>query len=158
MLRRRMADESKEDKLDRELIELLNELRVALPGVQVLFAFLLTVPFTNRFTQVNDLQQDAYLVALVATAIGSVLLIAPTAHHRIRFRDHDKEALILVANRLAIAGTVCLAVAMSASVFLVADVLFKATTTAAVTGLVVACFVWFWYGLPLLRTARDRRP
>jgi O-antigen/teichoic acid export membrane protein len=157
MLRHPMADESKEERLDRELIELLNELRVALPGVQVLFAFLLTVPFTSRFSRVNDVQQDAYLVALVATAIGSVLLIAPTSYHRIRFRDRDKEALILIANRLAIAGTVFLAVAMSASVFLVADVLYKATTTAVVTALVVGCFVWFWYGLPLLRELRERR-
>jgi hypothetical protein len=151
-----MTEESKEERLDRELIELLNELRVALPGVQVLFAFLLTVPFTSRFSRVNDVQQDAYLVALVATAIGSVLLIAPTSYHRIRFRDRDKEALILIANRLAIAGTVFLAVAMSASVFLVADVLFKAATTAVVTALVVGCFVWFWYGLPLLRELRER--
>jgi hypothetical protein len=149
-----MAEESDADRLDRELIELLNELRVALPGVQVLFAFLLTVPFTNRFTRVNDLQQDAYLLALVATAIGSIFLMTPTAYHRIRFRDHDKEALIRTANRLAIAGTVCVAIAMTASVFLVADVLFKKTVTGIVTGLVAGCVVWFWYGLPLLRVAR----
>jgi Flp pilus assembly protein TadB len=155
MLRDPMADESKEDRLDRELIELLNELRVALPGVQVLFAFLLTVPFTNRFERVNDLQKDAYLVALVATAIGSVLLIAPTAYHRIRFRDRDKEAMIQTANRLAIAGTVLLALGMTASVFFVTDFLFRATVTSLVTAVVAGCFVWFWYGLPLLREARD---
>jgi hypothetical protein len=149
-----MAEESEADRLDRELIELLNELRVALPGVQVLFAFLLTVPFTNRFTRVNDLQQDAYLLALVATAIGSIFLMTPTAYHRIRFRDRDKEALISTANRLAIAGTVCVAIAMTASVFLVADVLFKKTVTGIVTGLVAGCVVWFWYGLPLLRALR----
>jgi hypothetical protein len=150
-----MAEESEADRLDRELIELLNELRVALPGVQVLFAFLLTVPFTNRFTRVNDLQQDAYLLALVATAIGSIFLMTPTAYHRIRFRDRDKEALIRTANRLAIAGTVCVAIAMTASVFLVADVLFKKTVTGTVTGLVAGCVVWFWYGLPLLRALRS---
>jgi hypothetical protein len=146
--------ESEDERLDRELIELLNELRVALPGVQVLFAFLLTVPFTSRFGRVDDLQKDTYLVALVATAIGSVLFIAPTAYHRIRFRDRDKEALITTANRLAIAGTVCIAIAMTASVFLVADVLFKKTVTGIVTGLVAGCCLWFWYGLPLLRRAR----
>jgi RsiW-degrading membrane proteinase PrsW (M82 family) len=149
-----MADEDEEERLDRELIELLNELRVALPGVQVLFAFLLTVPFTSRFARVDDLQQDAYLVALVATAIASVLLMAPTAHHRIRFRERDKEALIRTANRLAIAGTVCVAVGMTAAVFLVTDVLFKKPLTAVVTGFVAGCFVWFWYGIPLLRAAR----
>jgi hypothetical protein len=150
-----MADESNEDKLDRELIELLNELRVALPGVQVLFAFLLTVPFTNRFERVNDLQKDAYLAALVATAIGSVLLMVPTAYHRIRFRERDKEAMIRTFNRLALAGTVLLAMGMTASVFFVSDFLFKATVTSLVTALVAGCFLWFWYGLPLVRKARD---
>jgi hypothetical protein len=125
--------------------------------VQVLFAFLLTVPFTNRFGRVSDFQKDMYLAALVATAIGSILLIAPTAHHRIRWRDYDKEALLRTANRLAIAGTVFLAVGMSASVWLVTDVLFGAEVTAVVVALVVAGFVWFWYGMPLLRELRDRR-
>ena len=110
-----MADEDEDERLDRELIELLNELRVALPGVQVMFAFLLTVPFTSRFARVTDLQQDAYLVALVATAIGSVLFIAPTSYHRIRWRDRDKEALLRTANRLAIAGTVLLAIAITSA-------------------------------------------
>jgi hypothetical protein len=156
MLRGPMAEESKEERLDRELIELLNELRVALPGVQVLFAFLLTVPFTNRFSRVTDFQKDMYLVALIATAVGSILLIAPTAHHRIRFRDRDKEALLRTANRLAIAGTVCLAVGMSSAVWLVTDVLFRSQVTAAVVALLVVCFAWFWYGMPLLRELRDR--
>jgi hypothetical protein len=150
----RVAEKDEEARLDRELIELLNELRVALPGVQVLFAFLLTVPFTSRFARVNDLQQDAYLLALVATAVGSVLLMAPTAYHRLRFRERDKEAIIRTSNRLAIAGTVCVAVGMTASVFLVTDVLFKKAVTGIVTGIVAGCFVWFWYGLPLLRAAR----
>jgi hypothetical protein len=151
-----VADEDDDERLDRELIELLNELRVALPGVQVLFAFLLTVPFSNRFADVTDRQKDAYLVALIAAAIGSILLIAPTAHHRIQFRQRDKEALLRTGNRLALAGTVSLAVGMTASVFLITDFLFKATVTAIVTGLVVGCFAWFWYGMPLLRRARDR--
>jgi hypothetical protein len=152
---RQMAEESEDQRLDRELIELRNELRVALPGVQVLFAFLLTVPFTNRFARVNDLQKDSFLVALVATALGSVLLIAPTAHHRLRFRAHDKEALLRTANRLAIAGTVLLAIGMTAAVFFVTDFLFRATVTTIVTAVVAGSFVWLWYGLPLLRKARD---
>jgi Family of unknown function (DUF6328) len=86
--------------------------------------------------------------------MGSVLLMAPTAHHRIRFRERDKEALIKTANVLAIAGTVCIAVAMTASVFLVTDILFKKPVTGIVTGVVAGCFLWFWYGMPLLRAAR----
>jgi hypothetical protein len=147
--------ESDDGRLDRELIELLNELRVALPGVQVLFAFLLTVPFTNRFANVSDRQRDAYLLALIAAAIGSVLFIAPTAHHRIRFRQHDKAALLRTANTLALAGTVALAIGMTAAVFFVTDFLFADTVTTLVTALVAGCFVWLWYGLPLLRKARD---
>jgi len=146
---------AEESRLDRELIELLNELRVALPGVQVLFAFLLTVPFTGGFQRVTDLQRDAYMVALVATAIGSALLIAPTAYHRIRFRDRDKEQLLRTANRLALAGLVFLAIGMTASLFLVVDFIFSFTAAALAAGLLAGVFVWFWWGLPLLRKARE---
>ena len=89
-----MAEETHEERVNRELIELLNELRVALPGVQVLFAFLLAVPFSQRFEQTTDLQRDTFMVALLSTLAGSVFLIAPSAYHRIRFRDRDKEALL----------------------------------------------------------------
>ena len=98
---------SKED-LDRELIELLNELRVALPGVQVLFAFLLAVPFANGWTRVTDLQRDVFFVAFLAAATSTILLIAPSAHHRLRWREGDKERILQRANDLAIAGTVFL--------------------------------------------------
>jgi hypothetical protein len=147
--------ESKQDRIDRELIELLNELRVALPGVQVLFAFLLAVPFSDRFEQVTDLQQDAYMAALLCTVGGSIFLIAPASFHRIRFRDRDKEQLLLISNRFAIAGTVLLAFAMTAAVFLVTDLLFKATATAVITGLVGGLFALVWFVLPLLRKAAD---
>ena len=147
-----MADESRQD---RELIELLNELRVTLPGVQVLFAFLLIVPFSQRFPQVNDLQKYAYLFALACTAFGSALLISPTPYHRIRFRDRDKEAMLRTANRVAIAGTVFLALAMTSAVFLVTDFLFRSPVPALITAAAAAAFAWFWYGLPLSREARD---
>ena len=150
-----MAEESKEERINRELIELLNELRVALPGVQVLFAFLLAVPFTQRFEGVTDLQQDAYMTALLCTVGGSIFLIAPAAYHRIRFRDRDKESLLLISNRFAIAGTVLLAVAMTASVFLVTDLLFKAPTTAVITAIVGGLFALVWFVLPLLRKTAD---
>jgi len=145
---------AKED-LDRELIELLNELRVTLPGVQVLFAFLLIAPFSQQFDQVNDLQKYAYLTALTFTALGSALLIAPTPYHRIRFREADKEALLRVSNNLALAGTLCVAIAMCCALFLVTDFLFTAPVPALLTALVAGVIVLFWYTLPLLRKLRD---
>src|ERR671932_1269427 len=100
------------ERADRNLNELLGELRVALPGVQVLFAFLLTMPFTQRFSKVNAFQEKVYFVTLLCAAAASALLIAPTAHHRIQFRQQDKDHLVLVANRLALAGLAALAVSM----------------------------------------------
>jgi hypothetical protein len=150
-----VADETHEERVNRELIELLNELRVALPGVQVLFAFLLAVPFSQRFADVTDLQKQAYMVALLSTLAGSVFLIAPTAYHRIRFRDRDKEALLRISNVFAIVGVVCLAIGMTAVVFLVTDLLFKAATTALVTAGTAALFASVWFVLPLLRKTTD---
>ncbi len=149
------SQEDKSERLNRELIELLNELRVALPGVQVLFAFLLTVPFTQRFGRVTQTQQDAYLVALLATLVGSVLLIAPSAYHRIQWRQRDKEQMLRTSNRLAIAGSVFLAIGMTASVFLIIDLIFKQTATAVVTAVAAGLFAWFWYALPLSRRLRS---
>jgi hypothetical protein len=139
------------EDLDRELIELLNELRVALPGVQVLFAFLLAVPFANGWTRVTDLQRDVFFVAFIATAVASMLLIAPSAHHRLRWREGDKERLLRTANVLAIAGTVFLAIGMTAVVFLIGDILFSGWWAALTAALVGGGFTWFWYGLPLVR-------
>jgi hypothetical protein len=147
--------ETEEERINRELIELLNELRVALPGVQVLFAFLLAVPFTQRFRQLTDVQEYSFFVALLCTTAGSVLLIAPSAYHRLRFREHDKERMLHTANRLSIAGTVFLAIAMTSAVYLITDLVFNAAVTAVVTALTAATFAWFWYGLPLSRKARE---
>jgi hypothetical protein len=148
-------DESKEEQLDRELIELLNELRVALPGVQVLFAFLLGVPFTQRFGEVTDLQKDVYFLTFLCTAVATALLIAPSAYHRLDWRRGDKEHLLVVSNRLAISGTAFLALAISGAVFVVTDILFDPTGAAVVAAVTAAFFGWFWYGLPLLRRLRD---
>ena len=145
--------ESKDERIDRELIELLNELRIALPGVQVLFAFLLAVPFTQRFERLTDEQEYTFFVSLLCTTLGSVLLIAPTAYHRLRFRARDKEQMLFTANRLAIAGTAFLALAMTSAVYLVTDLVFHRTFTLFVTALTAASFAWFWYGLPLRRKA-----
>jgi len=150
------VSEKSQADLDRELIELLNELRVTLPGVQVLFAFLLVAPFSQGFAGVNDLQKYAYLVALVFTALGSAFLIAPTPYHRIRFRDRDKEAMLRISNKLAIAGTICLALAISSALFLVTDFLFRSPVPALITAAVAAAITILWYALPLARELRDR--
>ena len=149
-----MAEETHEERVNRELIELLNELRVALPGVQVLFAFLLAVPFTQRFEQTTDLQRDSYMVALLSTLAGSVFLIAPSAYHRIRFRDRDKEALLRISNVFAIVGMVFLAVGMTSVVFLVTDLIFKGSVTVVVTSLTAALFALVWFVLPLARKSQ----
>jgi Family of unknown function (DUF6328) len=145
------SDQREEHDLDRELIELLNELRVALPGVQVLFAFLLAVPFANGWTRVTELQRDVFFVAFIAAAASTILLIAPSAHHRLRWREGDKERILRRANDLAIAGTVFLAIGMTATVFLISDILFAAWWAALTTAAIAGAFAWFWYGLPLVR-------
>jgi cytochrome b subunit of formate dehydrogenase len=147
--------ESKDERLDRELIELLNELRVALPGVQMLFGFLLAVPFTNRFPNITETQLYVYYFTFMATATATIFFIAPTAYHRLRFRQHDKEQLIQTSTRLTIVGTACLAAALSGAVYLVSDLLFHTAATALATAAAAGLLLWFWYGLPLLRRVRD---
>ena len=151
-----MAEESKDERLDRELIELLNELRVALPGVQVLFAFVLAVPFPQRFEGLTGVQEDVFFAAFLCTAVATALLIAPSAYHRLRWREHDKEQMLQISNRLAIAGTVFLAAAIIGVVYLVTDLIFGLAATLVATLLATALFGWLWYGLPLVR--RLRRP
>jgi len=150
-----VTEETHEERVNRELIELLSELRVALPGVQVLFAFLLAVPFSQRFSQTTDLQRDTFMVALLSTMAGSVFLIAPSAYHRIRFRDRDKEALLQISNVFAIVGMLFLAVGMTSVVFLVTDMIFKGALTTVVTSLTAALFALVWFVLPLVRKSQD---
>ena len=146
--------EDKAERIDRELLELLNELRVALPGVQVLFAFLLTVPFAQGFTQVTDFQRDLYFVVLSATAVSSGLLIAPSAFHRLNFRMHNKEELLLISNWLTVAGLLFLALAIIGAVALIADYAFSGTlawAAGAVAGIILASL---WVLVPLALRAR----
>jgi hypothetical protein len=149
-------DQRSEHDLDRELIELLNELRVALPGVQVLFAFLLIVPFSNGWDTVTEVQRYVYFVAFLCAAVSSALLIAPSTYHRLRWREGDKEHMLVTANRLAIWGAVFLAAGMTATVFLITDVLFDNAWAAVVAALVGGAFAWLWFGLALLRESRER--
>ena len=137
--------ETPEERANRELIELLNELRVVLPGVQVLFAFLLTVPFSTGFDKVDAGDRKIYFAAVLATAAATVFLIAPSAHHRIRFREGVKEQLLRVATVFAIIGLALLAFAMSAVTYVVSDVLYDGTVASiAAAGLAGgAIVVWF---------------
>jgi len=147
------ADRSDEEqqRLNRQMTELLNELRVAMPGVQVLFAFLLAVPFQQRFQTVNAFQRDVYLVTLLAAATATAFLIAPSAYHRIAFQEHEKERIIQMGTRQFVCGIVALAVAMTGAVLLVTDVLFELATTIVVVGCVAMLFGWLWFGIGLWR-------
>jgi hypothetical protein len=147
-------DESEWERLDRNMAELLQELRVALPGVQVLFGFLLTVPFAQGFAKTTSFQRDVYFVTLMCAAASSALLIATSAYHRIVFRKGEKEHLVFLANRLTIAGLGFLALAMTGTILLITDYLFSPVTTIIATSLVGALFAGFWYALPLYRRAR----
>lgn len=144
-----------ESKQDRELIELLNELRVALPGVQVLFAFLLAVPFTQRFAEVTETQKWAFFTALVTAALSSAFLIAPSSFHRIQWREHDKERLLVISNGFAIAGLALLAISMTAVVFLITDVLFPDGPGSIVVSTAIGLvFAVLWYLIPLYRRSK----
>lgn len=144
-------------RLDRELDELLSELRVALPGVQVLFAFLLTVPFATGFAKITDLQKTMFFVTFVAAALSFVLLLAPTAHHRLEWRRFDKERLLRTATQLTVAGLALMGIAMAAAAFVVTDVLFSTVSAVGVTIAFAAVLSAAWFVLPL-RRRRDRAP
>jgi Family of unknown function (DUF6328) len=141
--------EDRGKRVNRELIELLNELRVALPGVQVLFAFLLAVPFSQGFTSTTSFQRALFFGTLCATAVASVLLIAPSAWHRLHFRQKDKEHVLLVSNSLSIAGLAFLAAAMVGAVMLIADFIYSPTLTIVSGVIAVILFSWFWAAQPL---------
>lgn len=144
-----MRDETAEERYDRNLLELLNELRVALPGVQVLFAFLLAVPFQQRWGEVTAFQRDVYFVTLCLVLISTILLIAPTAYHRLNFARGRKHEIVEVSNRLAIAGLGVLALSLVGAMVLITDVLFGTTMTVVVAVLALLVFAALWALLPL---------
>ena len=152
-----MPDNGK-DNGHNELTELLEESHVALSGVEVLFAFLLAVPFSNGFADTSQIERASYAVAFLSAAIASILLIAPSILHRLRWREHDMEQLLQTSTRLAIAATAFLGIAMPAAVFLITGFLYGRWPAAAVAGGIAAAVVWFWYGLPLSRRGRGRHP
>src|SRR4051812_21773942 len=149
----RRADRSEEEqeRLNRQMMELLNELRVAMPGVQILFGFLLTVPFQQRFSQVTDFQQTVYFVSLVMAAVAAALLIAPSAYHRVTFEQQEKPNIIRLGTGELLAGMAALAIAMNGAVLLVTDVLFSAGTATVTVVLLTTLYLTLWFGLGLVR-------
>jgi hypothetical protein len=148
---------TEEKQLDRQMLELLNELRVALPGVQILFAFLLTVPFSVRFTDLTAFQRDVYYVTLIATVLTAACLIAPSAAHRIRFHQSERAWIVESANRLMITGLVFLTVALGGAVLLVTDIMFDGLRVWLYTGAVWLVIVTLWFLRPLSRQAAGKR-
>jgi uncharacterized membrane protein YuzA (DUF378 family) len=150
-------NETPVERADRNLVELLNELRVALPGVQVLFAFLLIVPFSQGYTHMSHFERKLYFGVLLCTGLAAMLLIAPSMHHRLEFRQRDKEYLVVTANRLSIAGLSALAVAMTGAILLITHFLFGTGATIVTTAVVAFGFAVVWYLIPLRRLAEIRR-
>ena len=144
-------DESEAKRADRNLAELLQELRVAGLGVQVLFGFLLSLPFTNRFTRLSPGQHDLYLACLVLAAIATALLLGPVAYHRLVFRRGQKESLVRAASVMAIAGLATVGLAVSAAVLLVTGYVASGLTAAVISVLVFLVFGLLWFAFPLTR-------
>jgi hypothetical protein len=150
-------DEDEAERLDRELLELLNELRVVMPGVQVLFGFLLTVPFQQGFQRIDDFQRTVYFVTLLLAAAAAAFLMAPSAFHRLTFRHGQKPYLVQLGTRQTIVGMALLALAMNGALLLLSDILFHATTVVIVVAAMGALFVWLWFGLAWTRLAAGKR-
>ena len=147
-------DETDLERWDRNFTELLQELRVAQTGVQILFAFLLTLPFTNRFGQVSDLDKAVYVITLIAAATATALLIAPVSDHRQVFRQGRKPELVRMASTLAQAGLGALLVAIIGAVFLVLDVVAGLGWATALVVVITVLYLALWYMLPKLIRAR----
>ena len=149
------ADETPGQRRNRQLIELLNELRVTLPGVQILFGFLLAVPFNARFAEVNDFQRDVYFFTLLCAAVASGFLIAPAIYHRLLFLRHHKRDVITTAHRCLIAGTAALALAMTGAILLISDFLFSTAVAVVSTAACLAMFAVLWFGMAMVGRAGE---
>ncbi len=149
--------ETEAQRDDRNFIELLNELRVVGIGVQVLFGFLLSLPFTNRFSRLDAAQRGVYLATVTLAALSTALLVAPVAYHRLLFRRHEKESVVRTTSMLAIAGLATVGLAVSGAVVLVVTFVAPGAPAIVITGLVVCAFAGLWFALPLSRRGRDDR-
>jgi hypothetical protein len=148
-------EETRRERINRELIELLNELRVALPGVQVLFAFLLAVPFATGWSKVTAYQKNIFFATLVATALSTACFIVPTAYHRLNFRDREKENILLLSNKFAIAGILLLALSMIGVLVLLTDVIYSRAASIVTGVAALLVFGGLWLVLPLVRRNSD---
>jgi lipopolysaccharide export LptBFGC system permease protein LptF len=150
-------DEDDDQRLDRELLELLNEVRVAMPGVQVLFGFLLAVPFQQRFAHTTHAERQVYFGTLMCSAFATAFLVFPVAYHRVMFRRRDKPQIVATGNVALLVGLLFLAVSMTGSVLLVSAILFKTPTVIAAVIPIVVLFGGLWFGYPLVRRIRGDR-
>jgi membrane protein CcdC involved in cytochrome C biogenesis len=149
--------ETEKERVDRELIELLNEVRIVLPGVQVLFGFLLVVPFQQTFRDVTDFERQLFIVAFLTAMAASVFLIAPSSYHRIRFRSGDKRQMLETSNKFVLSGVGLLAVSLTTSAYLVTDYIYGPTAGALVALIAAVFLAWFWFGLPLSREITNKQ-
>jgi hypothetical protein len=152
-----MADETEKERVNRELIELLNEVRIALPGVQVLFAFLLILPFPQAFSKTSDVDRTVYTIALLFSAAATALFIAPSAYHRLNFRRNIKEEMLFDSNKLVAAGLFCTAIGIAGSVYLVIDIVQGGAAAALATVAALLLYGVLWLGLPLARRGEPER-
>ena len=157
MTREVRGEPSDAEDFDRELSELTSDLRVLLPGVAVLFAFLLTVPFSSRFASLRDIERGAYFLAFLAAALAVVLLGGASAYHRMIGKPYDKRSLIRAANLQAVAGLIAFATSLVAVVLLVSDMLFSGLAVTLLTGTVALVALLVWFALPLARRYQWRR-
>jgi magnesium-transporting ATPase (P-type) len=145
------SGEDQHERLNRQFTEILQEARTAILGIQVLFVFLLRVPFSQRFTSVSTLEVYVFYATLLCTLLSAALLMAPTPHHRILWREHQREKRLELGNRLIMAGLSFLALAVLGSVFLISDIAVGRIGTGLATLGIALVFLWIWYGQPLLR-------
>jgi hypothetical protein len=151
----RQPQETPEERLNRNLQEMLNEVRVAMPGVQVLFGFLLAVPFQQRFAEVTDFQKFTYFITLLCAAGATACFVAVSAFHRLLFRQGERPAIVKYGNRMVIRGLVLLALAMNGAVLLVTDFLFKSPMPVIVGVGLASVYGWLWFGVGLMRRLRN---
>lgn len=149
-------EEELKERLEREHGELLEELRALIPGAQVLFGFLLAIRFTGQFTDLDSGQKYVYYATLLSTAVALVLLLAPAAHHRLRFREGDKDFMLRKGNREAIAGSFAIALAFTGALYVVTDLTFNLSTAVAVSAVFFSLIVWRWWAYGVYRTLTDR--
>jgi hypothetical protein len=149
-------DEEVKERLEREHSELLEELRALIPGAEVLFGFLLAIRFTSEFKELTAVQRYVYYGTLVSTAVALVLLLAPSAYHRLRFREGDKDVMVRKGNREAIAGTGAIALAFTGVLYLITDLVFTTQAAIAVALVFFGLTAWRWWAIALYRKAREQ--